>query len=228
MPQSPGPVPLALRRANGGRGGVGSSGRAAEVISFWWLVAIVIGLSLVIAFVGYGIAWAVLKRGTRRTGRVAHRVVLENAGTIATVGGAILAVAALLTGLVTYKLTTQYQNRAEANSAFQSYAAMRVEHPRPKPRLKADNGELNDTYGWVALQAFAASETIYLANPGDDGWVATAQEIIDEDEDDLVSQFATDDAWKYQGWFKCKFYNPDFISEVVKPRLGDRVCKWGP
>jgi hypothetical protein len=55
---------------------------------------------------------------------------------VATVLGTAIAVATLLGGLLTYHETSQLQNRAEAAAAFQSYAAMRVEHPHPKPRTK--------------------------------------------------------------------------------------------
>jgi hypothetical protein len=87
--------------------------------------------------------------------------------------------------------------------------------------MRTKDGKLNHEYGWIAIQGFAASENIYLANPEDEGWVLTAQDIID---DRYVRKLATNQAWEDKGWFKCEYYNPRFISEVVEARLGDGVC----
>lgn len=109
---------------------------------------------------------------------------------------------------------------------MQSYLAVRADYPDPTPRFQNGErkGELNDRYGWIASQAYAAAETIYLANPTDPGWLLTARELVSEGN---MSDYAKDDAWE-GAWFRCGYYSADFIEDVVEHRLGDDVCPEPP
>jgi hypothetical protein len=84
----------------------------------------------------------------------------------------------------------------------------------------------NEEYEWIALDALATAEIVYLSMTEngrwiDSGWWLMAAEIVRANRG-----FVTNPAWKTEGWFKPEYYNDGFIDFVFSPASpGKQECE---
>jgi hypothetical protein len=189
---------------------------------------------LLLTLVGASLLLAVVWWASRGIPRLKNALEKENGhfqarvqfvSNVFTILAGILALSALVVGIQsfqeTFKQANALQDEAAATTAAQNYIELRADHPKEMPQyIVNDKGEkvLNEEYGWVALDALATTEIIYLSMTDEDGrwidcgWWLTAADIIKDNRG-----FVTNPAWRTDDWFRPAYYNKGFRTFILNP-----------